>query len=165
MEDSVKLTNCVENYIRAYESRLRNNNIDLHMLLYSCNHCFEYNPYTKEVRPFNSIFWYNIDKNKTKYHYIMEYLLEKHNNAKYFLEGNIGIILENTLAVDLDKLIQDIIPKDKDLNKSYKDKLVEEGTNLTEEIKELYSNWKDVMTFVLNNYKGLDKLTANIWSE
>ena len=55
---------CLETCIEAYKSRLENNNLDLHMILYSCNHCFEYNPYTKEIRPFNSIFWYNLEKGR-----------------------------------------------------------------------------------------------------
>ena len=73
----------VKTYLKSYESRMKNNNLDLHMILYSCNHCFEFNPYTKEIRPFNSIFWYNLDKdNENKFYSILKYLEIKHDHAK-----------------------------------------------------------------------------------
>ena len=100
---------CLENYIEAYKSRLKNNNLDLHMVLYSCNHCFEFNPYTKEIRPFNSIFWYNLDKgtNENRYQSILEYLKIKYEEAKEY-SNPIGLIVENTLAVDMNDLIDSI---------------------------------------------------------
>lgn len=162
---------CLETCMESYKSRLRNNNIDLHMVLYSCNHCFEYNPNTKEIRPFNSLFWYNLDKglNENKYSNILEYLKKKHeeirNSYPYYNEINypIGIVLENTLAVDMNKLVEDIIPKEN--IKNSKD-IIDECNTMIIFLKEMYQNWKDILLFVLNNYKDIDKVIINkFWGE
>ena len=162
---------CIETYLKSYESRLRNNNLDLHMILYSCDHCFEFNPYTKEIRPFNSIFWYdfNNEENGNKYHSILKYLEIKHNHAKdkypyNFTEDSIGIILDNTLAVNMNRLIEDIIPNDTSFKEEkHKTNIIYECNMLIQKMEEMYSNWRDVMTFVLNNYDKIDKISINNW--
>lgn len=165
-----KAAKCLETYIRAYESRLKNNNLELHMILYSCEHCFEFNPYTKEIRPFNSIFWYNLDHGDTenKYNTVLKYLKDKHDDATdiypyNFTPESIGIIMENTLAVDLEKLIDDIIPNDRSIDKVTKSKISLECKDLIQSIEKLYSNWKDIMMFVLNNYKDIDNISITHW--
>ena len=149
---------CLENYIEAYKSRLKNNNLDLHMVLYSCNHCFEFNPYTKEIRPFNSIFWYNLDKgtNENKYQSILEYLKIKYEEAKEY-SNPIGLIVENTLAVDMNDLIDSISNNNDEESKN----ILNECDNMIKSIEEMYSNWSDIMMFVLNNYKDIDKIAIN----
>ncbi len=156
---------CLETCMESYKSRLRNNNIDLHMVLYSCNHCFEYNPNTKEIRPFNSIFWYNMDEgpNENKYSDILEYLRKKHEEARNTYPYNktsnpIGIVLENTLAVDMNKLVQDIIPKE---NIKNSEDIINECNIMISSLEEMYRNWKDIMLFVLNNYDGLNKVAIS----
>ena len=149
---------CLENYIEAYKSRLKNNNLDLHMVLYSCNHCFEFNPYTKEIRPFNSIFWYNLDKgtNENRYQSILEYLKIKYEEAKEY-SNPIGLIVENTLAVDMNDLIDSISNNNDEESKN----ILNECDNMIKSIEEMYSNWSDIMMFVLNNYKDIDKIAIN----
>ena len=149
---------CLENYIEAYKSRLKNNNLDLHMVLYSCNHCFEFNPYTKEIRPFNSIFWYNLDKgtNENRYQSILEYLKIKYEEAKEY-SNPIGLIVENTLAVDMNDLINSISNNNDEESKN----ILNECDNMIKSIEEMYSNWSDIMMFVLNNYKDIDKIAIN----
>ena len=152
---------CLENYIEAYKSRLKNNNLDLHMVLYSCNHCFEFNPYTKEIRPFNSIFWYNLDKgtNENRYQSILEYLKIKYEEAKEY-SNPIGLIVENTLAVDMNDLIDSISNNNDEESKN----ILNECDNMIKSIEEMYSNWSDIMMFVLNNYKDIDKIAIdNYW--
>jgi hypothetical protein len=166
-----KSTKCIETYLKSYESRLRNNNLDLHMILYSCNHCFEFNPYSKEIRPFNSIFWYNLDEgeNENKYYSILKYLEIKHDIAKdtypyNFLSDSIGIIMDNTLAVDLNKLIEDIIPNDSSIPEILrKSNIISECNSLIQNMEEMYSNWRDIMMFVLDNYDQIDKISVNNW--
>lgn len=162
----------VKTYLKSYESRMKNNNLDLHMILYSCNHCFEFNPYTKEIRPFNSIFWYNLDKdNENKFYSILKYLEIKHDHAKIkypynFTEESIGVIIDNTLAVNLNKLVKEVLPIDtffKEENK--RNRTILECNDMIQEIEKMYSNWKDVMTFVLNNYDKIDKLSTNNWGD
>ena len=151
---------CLENYIEAYKSRLKNNNLDLHMVLYSCNHCFEFNPYTKEIRPFNSIFWYNLDKgtNENKYQSILEYLKIKYEEAKEYPTNPIGLIIENTLAVDMNDLMGSISNNSNDEESK---NILNECDNMIKLIEEMYSNWSDIMMFVLNNYKDIDKIAIN----
>jgi len=162
----------VKTYLKSYESRMKNNNLDLHMILYSCNHCFEFNPYTKEIRPFNSIFWYNLDKdNENKFYSILKYLEIKHDHAKIkypynFTEESIGVIIDNTLAVNLNKLVEEVLPIDtffKEENE--RNHTILECNDMIQEIEKMYSNWKDVMTFVLNNYDKIDKLSTNNWGD
>lgn len=162
----------VKTYLKSYESRMKNNNLDLHMILYSCNHCFEFNPYTKEIRPFNSIFWYNLDKdNENKFYSILKYLEIKHDHAKIkypynFTEESIGVIIDNTLAVNLNKLVKEVLPIDtffKEENE--RNRTILECNDMIQEIEKMYSNWKDVMTFVLNNYDKIDKLSTNNWGD
>ena len=150
---------CLENYIEAYKSRLKNNNLDLHMVLYSCNHCFEFNPYTKEIRPFNSIFWYNLDKgtNENRYQSILEYLKIKYEEAKEY-SNPIGLIVENTLAVDMNDLMGSISNNSNDEESK---NILNECDNMIKSIEEMYSNWSDIMMFVLNNYKDIDKIAIN----
>lgn len=151
---------CLENYIEAYKSRLKNNNLDLHMVLYSRNHCFEFNPYTKEIRPFNSIFWYNLDKgtNENKYQSILEYLKIKYEEAKEYPANPIGLIVENTLAVDMNNLMDSISNNSNDEESK---NILSECDNMIKLIEEMYSNWSDIMMFVLNNYKDIDKIAIN----
>lgn len=151
---------CLKNYIEAYKSRLKNNNLDLHMVLYSRNHCFEFNPYTKEIRPFNSIFWYNLDKgtNENKYQSILEYLKIKYEEAKEYPANSIGLIVENTLAVDMNNLMDSISNNSNDEESK---NILSECDNMIKLIEEMYSNWSDIMMFVLNNYKDIDKIAIN----
>lgn len=165
-----KAAKCLETYIRAYESRLKNNNLELHMVLYSCEHCFEFNPYTKEIRPFNSIFWYSLDHGnvENKYSTILNYLKLKHDAAidKYpynFTPESIGIIMENTLAVDLEKLVEDIIPNDDSISQKSKSRMTLECIDLMKSIEKLYSNWRDIMLFVLNNYDHVENISITNW--
>lgn len=162
----------VKTYLKSYESRMKNNNLDLHMILYSCNHCFEFNPYTKEIRPFNSIFWYNLDKdNENKFYSILKYLEIKHDNAKIkypynFTEESIGVIIDNTLAVNLNKLVEEVLPIDTFFKEeNQRNRTILECNDMIQEIEKMYSNWKDVMTFVLNNYDKIDKLSTNNWGD
>ena len=162
----------VKTYLKSYESRMKNNNLDLHMILYSCNHCFEFNPYTKEIRPFNSIFWYNLDKdNENKFYSILKYLEIKHDHAKNkypynFTEESIGVIIDNTLAVNLNKLVEEVLPIDTFFKEeNHRNHTISECNDMIQEIEKMYSNWNDVMTFVLNNYDKIDKLSTNNWGD
>ena len=63
----------------------------------------------------------------------------------------------------MNKLVEDIIPKEN--IKNSKD-IIDECNNMITFLKEMYQNWKDIMLFVLNNYKDIDKVAiSKFWGE
>ena len=57
MEIDKKICRMMNNY----EARLRYNNLTLHFIIHYKNRAFEYNPISKEIRPFDSLIWYNLN--------------------------------------------------------------------------------------------------------
>ena len=71
--------------------------------------------------------------------------------------------MENTLAVDLEKLVEDIIPNDDSISQKSKSRMTLECIDLMKSIEKLYSNWRDIMLFVLNNYDHVENISITNW--
>ena len=71
--------------------------------------------------------------------------------------------MENTLAVDLEKLVEDIIPNDDSINQKSKSRMTLECIDLMKSIEKLYSNCRDIMLFVLNNYDHVENISITNW--
>ena len=155
----------MQSTIRTYLSRIKNNNLDFHMLLYSDNHLFEYNPKSGEFRPFNSIKWYCLDEEK--FYNIFRYLdsiyelLSSYDNDD--INNDIGIIIGNTIAVDLNKAkdnLESSIPNTNGttFTEMCLRKSIDECENLIDYFLDIYEKWNKVGLFVLNNYEDINEL-------
>ena len=144
-------TNYLKKLIKSCQSRISNNNTDLHVIIYSCNRVFEYQPYSETIQPFNSIIWYKIDD--TKFYNILEYIRDKYDLIKstQFSNSDIsglsdigGCIINNTLLIKTD-LFKDALSKNKE-------NLVNEYDEFIDYINSKYTEWDDMVRFVLDNY-------------
>lgn len=155
----------MQNTIRTYISRIKNNNLDYHMILYSNNHLFEYNPKTKEFRPFNSIKWYELDDDS--FYNILRYLdsiyeiLSSYDNPD--INQEICMKVENTILIDLFKLKENLRKSIPNVKATTFTELclknsIMECNNLIEYISDIYDKWNKVALFVLSNYEDIEEL-------
>lgn len=155
----------MQNTIRTYISRIKNNNLDYHMILYSNSHLFEYNPKTKEFRPFNSIKWYELDDDL--FYNILRYLdsiyeiLSSYDNPD--INQEVSMKVGNTILIDLSKLTENLkrsIPNVKatTFTELCLKNSITECNNLIEYISDIYDKWNRVALFILNNYEDIEDL-------
>lgn len=99
--------------IRQSMSQIKSYNLPIHMILYCKNNLYDFNPDSFEVRPYNSVIWYTI--NKDAYAAFLDYLKDIYDAACLKEIGSedateekdytVGILEGNVLAIDIDKLI------------------------------------------------------------
>ena len=152
---------CMRNLLQSYKIRMNiNNNVGLNVILYCHNFMYEYNPFTHEIRPFNSLIWYKLDTDK--YPDLIEYIEKEYSNIdtdKAYSGENVGIgsIINNTLVISLDQL-RDIIFNSEEINKVTKYNLVSQLNALIFRIKVLYEEWRKVATFILEEYSEVENI-------
>lgn len=141
--------------MQTYKTRLRMNNVGLNTILYCCNYMYEYNPNTYEIRPFNSLVWYNIDSKK--YNDILTYIEEKYDDVILGDPNNCDQVIDNTMIINLDNLKEEIMYS-KVINAYKSMDLIVELDSLTDKIKNVYNEWRKLALFVLNSYDDIDNI-------
>lgn len=166
----------IETSLRSYASRLQSNNLDAHMVLYSNNHLFECNPRSKEIRPFNSVKWYQLE---SKGFDNILFVLEAIYNTIYpriddeHIDIEIGSIVNRTIAIKMESMINKILGEGSFLisfsgyNKQetmlvnfydIKSKVYKECKELNNFLIDKYDRWNKAMLFLLNNYDDVKDL-------
>ncbi len=150
-------TDYLSKIISTYKSRLRTNTSGLNVILYYCNYMYEFNPLTNEVRPFNSLMWYNISSNK--YQDILGYIMDIYNDIDMGImdDTNNYVVDNNTVLIDLTTL-RDEITFSKVINGNMKLELSMELDSLKTKLEEVYDEWRNLALFVLNNYEDIGKI-------
>lgn len=147
--------------LQAYKSRLRTAQNEYSVILYCRDHLFEFNPSTIEIRPFNSIIWYDINMDEFTnfiYHIVFIHIRTTASeiDEKDIMESDVCAIYDKMITVDIsdpDKFIKEYSSEDGD-HKVLKESM----ENFASYITDLYDNWNDAYTFLLNNYADIDKL-------
>lgn len=157
MEIDKKICRIMNNY----EARLRYNNLDLHLVIHYKNRAFEYNPISKEIRPFNSLFWYNLDSINAEH--ITRYLEQLYYLINPFVSTDmvctdIGTIIEKSMVIKIqglnEKVISDkvaiggrplYVTRDESIDK----KIVNvEYANLITYLQKIYDDWYEFITTI-----------------
>lgn len=148
----------LQKLISTCKSRLRSNTSGMGIILYYCNYMYEFNPLTNEIRPFNSLVWYDIDS--YKYRDILDYIMDIYNDMDMGIMDDVitnYVIDNNTILIDL-SVLKDEIDNSDIINKKLKLELGMELNALKSKIEDIYNEWRNLALFVLNNYDGIDKI-------
>ena len=152
----------MKDLVRSYISRLENNNLDINTILVHKSHMYEINAYTKKIRPFNSIIWYDLDS-LGMFDDVIAFISKDYDEFKNSgeVQGELskykyGYIDNNTIVYELEKI--------KQKSEGYKNgknlKIAKQCNKLGDAIDDLYSGWNKMYSFLINNYdkKEVSKL-------
>ena len=149
MEIDKKICRMMNNY----EARLRYNNLTLHFIIHYKNRAFEYNPISKEIRPFDSLIWYNLNSisvdNICKYLESLYYLINPFISTDMICT-DIGTSVENSMVIKIQGL-NDFVISDKVIigsrefkvtNNVVDSKIIDiEYSNLITYLQKIYDDW------------------------
>lgn len=152
--------------VRSYISRLENNNLDINIVLISESHMYEMNPYTKKIRPFNSIIWYDLDS-LGDFSELVGFIsnaydelkndgtIEKNNLSDgEILQYKYGYIDKNTVIYQIEKIKSELT----EACTRHSIRIAGQCDKLSDTIDDLYNTWNTAYEFLIN---GLDKSDVN----
>lgn len=157
-------TRRMRDIVKSYISRLENNNLDINIILTSKSHMYEINPYTKKIRPFNSIIWYELD-NLGVFDDVISFISKDYDEFKNSGENlgelskyKYGYVDKNTVVYELEKIKEKSQGYKNDNNK----RIITQCDRLGRIIDDLYSSWNNAYSFLINNYnkKEISKIFA-----
>ncbi len=157
----------MQDIVKSYISRLENNNLDINIVLISESHMYEMNPYTKKIRPFNSIIWYDLDS-LGEFSELIGFIsraydelknsgiIENNNNLSEgeILQYKYGYIDKNTVVYQIEKIKSGLTEE----STRHSIRIAGQCDKLSDTIDDLYDTWNMAYKFLIN---GLDKSDVN----